>query len=161
MDNNNTEDIKKYELLLEMQKTLFLFQDDSDNTVDNKLSVFLAFCVAIIIGVLTLDNSDLIYLKQKEQYAGIIIMFLAACFFIYGMHTKRYRDLFVGAQRLETNLDYKATLMQRLSDCVFATDENKKNLKKKVFYYKIGLSFLILGTLLISLSLLDVIIIYI
>lgn len=160
MENDNEEEIKKYETLLEMQKTLFQFQDNSDNNTDSKLSVYLALCGAIIIGVLSLDNKNLLPVKENEQLIGIIFMILASIVFCYGMHTKKYHDPFVGVNKLKTNLSYKDTLMQLLSDCAFATNRNNSNLTKKVRSYKFGLGLLFLGLIFISLSLVDIIIIY-
>ena len=114
----------------------------------------MGFSMAIIIGYLTIVTPQLAGIKLYEGIFGIAFLAISTALLIV---TSWPRDYSSASVKMSSNQGYlnkeeKQLLLQLISDNELATDKNYKKLKTKAILFKISISLLAFGSILLILS---------
>ena len=114
----------------------------------------MGFAIAIIIGYLAVATSQLAGIKLYEGIIGIVFLSISAVLLIITSWPRDYSSASVkmSSHQEYLNKEEKQLLLQLISDNESATDKNYKKLKTKAVLFKISISLLVFGSILLILS---------
>lgn len=144
----------KFSIILDVVRHRFDTVKDADNVLDQKSGTLMGFAVAIIIGYLTIVTPQLAGIKLYEGAIGIVFLTVSTVLLII---TSWPRDYSSASVSMSSNQEYlnkeeKQLLLQLISDNELAIDKNYKKLKTKAILFKISVSLLMFGSILLILS---------
>lgn len=144
----------KFSIILDTVRHRFDTVKDADNVLDQKSGTLMGFSMAIIIGYLTIVTPQLAGIKLYEGIFGIAFLAISTALLIV---TSWPRDYSSASVKMSSNQGYlnkeeKQLLLQLISDNELATDKNYKKLKTKAILFKISISLLAFGSILLILS---------
>lgn len=145
---------KKLSIILDTVRHRFDTVKDADNVLDQKSGTLMGFSIAIIIGYLAVATSQLVGIKLYEGILGIVFISISAVLLII---TSWPRDYSSASVKMSSNQGYlnkeeKQLLLQLISDNELATDKNYKKLRVKAILFKLSVSLLVFGSILLILS---------
>jgi len=144
----------KFSIILDTVRHRFDTVKDADNVLDQKSGTLMGFAIAIIIGYLAVATSQLAGIKLYEGIIGIVFLSISAVLLIITSWPRDYSSASVkmSSHQEYLNKEEKQLLLQLISDNESATDKNYKKLKTKAVLFKISISLLVFGSILLILS---------
>ena len=144
----------KFSIILDTVRHRFETVKDADNVLDQKSGTLMGFVIAIIIGYLTIATSQLAGIKLYEGIFGIAFLVISTTLLIVISWPRDYSSASV---KMSSNQEYlnkeeKQLLLQLISDNESATDKNYIKLKTKAILFRISVSLLAFGSILLILS---------